>query len=92
MTKSHFEKEREAVVSIEAGPYAWIQWKGTDVCADIYCECGEQTHLDDDFAYYVKCGACGRVYRMCASVILMPVTIEEVEAEGALQVVKESFL
>lgn len=42
--------------------YGWIQWKGTDVCMDINCSCGELTHVDGDFAYHVKCAYCGKVY------------------------------
>jgi len=44
-------------------PHGWIQWKGTDVCMDVYCECGKHSHVDAEFAYYLKC-SCGRVY-MC---------------------------
>ncbi len=43
-------------------PNAWIQWKGTEVCMDVYCICGEQFHIDADFAYSVKCLKCGRSY------------------------------
>jgi hypothetical protein len=43
-------------------PHAWIQWKGTNVCMDIHCKCGEMTHVDNDFAYHVKCCKCGTVY------------------------------
>jgi len=43
-------------------PHGWIQWKGTNVCMDIHCKCGEHMHIDADFAYHVKCGACGTVY------------------------------
>lgn len=42
--------------------HGWIQWKGTDVCMDIHCVCGELGHVDADFCYYVKCSACGRIY------------------------------
>lgn len=45
-------------------PHGWIQWKGTKVCMDIHCKCGHQSHIDDDFAYYVKCPKCGTIY-MC---------------------------
>lgn len=45
-------------------PHGWIQWKGTDVCMDVYCECGRHFHIDADFAYHVKCPKCGAVY-MC---------------------------
>lgn len=48
----------------EDEPHGWIQWKGTDVCLDLTCECGQLTHLDSDFAYFVKCGLCGRVYAL----------------------------
>ena len=43
-------------------PHGWIQWKGTDVCMDVRCKCGEYSHIDADFAYYVKCPKCGTVY------------------------------
>ena len=47
----------------------FIQWKGTDVCLDFYCECGVPTHLDASFAYFVECGACHAIYRMGTQVI-----------------------
>ena len=43
-------------------PHGWIQWKGTSVCMDVICVCGEMSHIDDDFVYHVKCPHCGRVY------------------------------
>lgn len=42
--------------------HGWAQWKGTDLCMDLRCGCGELAHLDADFAYSVECGACRRVY------------------------------
>lgn len=43
-------------------PYAWIQWKGTSVCMDVYCPCGDQFHVDADFAYTVQCPYCRRMF------------------------------
>lgn len=43
-------------------PHGWIQWKGTDVCMDVHCKCGELFHIDDSFTYTVKCLACETVY------------------------------
>jgi len=43
-------------------PFGWVQWKGTDVCLDIHCECGERTHYDGDFCYHIRCGNCGLIY------------------------------
>lgn len=45
-------------------PHGWMQWKGTDVCMDVYCKCGSHLHFDDFFCYHVKCLDCGTVY-MC---------------------------
>ena len=36
-------------------PYAFIQWKGTNVCMDCFCVCGEDMHIDSSFAYAVMC-------------------------------------
>ena len=43
-------------------PHGWIQWKGTDVCMDLHCECGFRGHYDGDFCYHIKCPECGQVY------------------------------
>lgn len=48
----------------EGKPHAWIQWKGTDVCMDVQCKCGNSFHIDTMFAYHVKCLSCSTVY-MC---------------------------
>jgi hypothetical protein len=45
-------------------PHGWIQWKGTNVCMDVYCACGTGFHIDAEFAYHVKCPECHAVY-MC---------------------------
>jgi len=42
----------------------FIQWKGTDVCMDFHCECGEHNHYDGFFAHYVRCAGCGQVYEL----------------------------
>lgn len=26
-------------------PNGWIQWKGTDVCMDVYCSCGYHSRV-----------------------------------------------
>ena len=51
-----------------ASPCAFIQWKGTRVCMDFYCPCGASDHFDTDFAYFVRCSVCGKVYEMSAMV------------------------
>src|SRR5579859_6922896 len=58
MSMSQFIEERPN------DPYVFIQWKGTDVCMDFYCECGEHCHFDGDFAYAVRCPHCDTVWEM----------------------------
>ena len=45
-------------------PGGRIQWKGTDVCMDFDCECGEFFHVDGFFAYSVECPECHRKYAL----------------------------
>ena len=41
----------------------FIQYKGTDICLDFTCTCGEQGHFDGYFAYVLKC-KCGLLWEM----------------------------
>lgn len=50
-------------------PHAFIQWKGTDVCMDFHCPCGEGGHFDGYFAYVVECPACHRRWEMAWHVL-----------------------
>ena len=54
------------------GTSVFIQWKGTDVCLDFHCECGEAGHFDGDFAYQLRCGACQRVWDLPHTLALVP--------------------
>ena len=45
-------------------PHAFVQWKGTDVCMDFYCDCGAHCHFDGNFAYAVKCPHCQTIWEM----------------------------
>ena len=47
----------------------FIQWKGTEVCLDFTCACGQSGHLDGGFAYYVQCPSCEATYQMGTQVI-----------------------
>lgn len=51
-------------------PNVFIQWKGTDACLDLHCVCGVHGHFDGMFAYYLRCNACGRTYRMPHTLVL----------------------
>jgi hypothetical protein len=68
------------------GPHGWIQWKGTNVCMDVYCACGAHVHVDAEFCYQVECPHCKRVYAVGAYVRLVELTEEE-QREGEPRVV-----
>ena len=51
----------------------WIQWKGTDVCMDVRCSCGETGHICGvEFCYFVECPSCHTVYAVNQTVELIP--------------------
>ena len=61
----------------------FIQWKGTDVCIDLRCDCGHTPHFDGYFLYYWKCANCGQVWEMASEVPMKKVD------EGNPQVTQE---
>lgn len=54
----------------EGKPHGRIQWKGTSVCIDIHCSCGESSHYDGEFMYYIKCGYCGKIWSCNEHILL----------------------
>jgi len=79
MTNSFYKDVYSRDFDPENDPYAWIQWKGTDVCMDIHCECGEHGHVDGDFVYFYKCPVCNRKYALGQNVKLIPLTEEQID-------------
>lgn len=59
------------------GTHGHIQLKGTDLCMDFTCECGNADHIDGAFVYAVKCEACGAVWGMNPYIKLERLTPEE---------------
>jgi hypothetical protein len=57
-------------------PYGSIQWKGTNVCMDIRCVCGQNSHVDGEFCYFVKCCYCGTIWEVGKKVILTKIDYE----------------
>ncbi|SKX81211.1 Uncharacterised protein [Mycobacteroides abscessus subsp. bolletii] len=76
-----FHASDAADKTVKEGPYGWIQWKGTQVCIDLYCSCGACGHLDVDFMYQVKCESCGQHYAVGKRVVLAPMSAEDAAAE-----------
>jgi len=80
------EKERIRVRQFEAAhpePHGWIQWKGTDVCIDLYCACGAHLHFDGYFMYYVQCPHCKQTYECDGHIKLHPIPQVEIDTAVA---------
>lgn len=57
-----------------SGTIGSIQWQGTEVCMDVHCECGRDSHYDGEFAYYFECVGCGKKYAVGCNVKMIPLT------------------
>lgn len=60
----------------DSGPYGWIQYKGSNICVDIHCSCGELSHYDGDFAYAVRCPYCQKAWVLGQTVRLVELPVE----------------
>ena len=60
-------------------PHGWIQWKGTNVCIDLYCVCGEHLYFDGHFLYYWVCPHCYRLWEMGTHIPMYEVLAERRE-------------
>lgn len=76
MTDTEAQKLFPSLSTPHPEPHGWIQWKGTDVCMDVKCACGEHTHIDEEFCYHIKCGKCGRVYECDGHIRLIELDFE----------------
>jgi hypothetical protein len=82
MNQADYIKFHEAVYPQDNPPSdtgGWIQWKGTEVCMDIHCVCGNFGHFDGDFFYTYECPSCHRKYAVGANIKFIPLTDEQAE-------------
>jgi hypothetical protein len=49
-----------------------LQWKGTEACLDLWCDCGMYTHWDDSFMSQVQCPACEQVWELNPEIAVTP--------------------
>lgn len=49
---------------MRARPSNNVQWKGTDLCLDLYCDCGMSSHADGYSFSYVQCPGCDVIYKL----------------------------
>ncbi len=71
-----------------ANPTEWvpstgfIQWKGTDVCVDLICKCGNKEHYDGYFLYNWKCSECNQIYSLDPIVRMVPISEDDAKLLG----------
>lgn len=51
----------------------FVQWKGTDLCMDAWCDCGGQFHVDGYFGHMVQCPFCAQVYELSTRLLVRKV-------------------
>lgn len=52
-------------------PDVFIQWKGTTVCGDFTCKCGNSAHIcGQDFMYWIHCQACDATWEVPHTIAL----------------------
>lgn len=78
-TQHDFYNEVYSQDNPSTNPHGWIQWKGTDVCMDLYCSCGHHGHVDCDFFYYYECPKCKEIFAVGQNVRLIPLNEEQKE-------------
>ena len=87
----YYKKVYEENDPAPEGAHGWIQWKGTQVCIDLYCTCGAHLHTDEEFFYYFRCGECNQTYAVGQYVKLIPLT-PELMVEGEVNLDEISTL
>lgn len=65
-------------------PYGWIQFKGSTLCIDISCECGEGYHYDGSFCYFIRCPNCKKVFALNGHISLHEAQPEEYDERNVM--------
>jgi len=65
----------------------FVQWKGTEVCADFHCECGSHQHICGEvFMYSIECLSCGQHYKVQSTLFLAKCEPQENSLSGSCRV------
>jgi len=73
-------EEMGDVVEMNDLPNIFVQWKGTELCADLRCVCGHNGHYDDDFFYNWECVKCQRRYKLPHHIVPKEMTKKEIDS------------
>lgn len=85
--KSERQSIRKTQVKPKQATYLTnIQWKGTDLCMDFNCPCGQYSHFDGITFNYIKCFKCGQNYQLSHEISITPVDEKETIGGGLLDI------
>lgn len=76
MTRGVRRSGGSSVSNLASGVECFVQWKATDIFAELVCECGADGYVNGFCCYHARCRECGRVYRMPSLLKLEPLTGE----------------
>lgn len=68
-------------LNTEKDHHGWIQFKGTNICLDVHCKCGELSHIDGDFVYFLQCPSCGLIYELNGYIELIERDIKDIDKD-----------
>lgn len=72
--------------SLKNDSHGWIQFKGTDLCMDVYCKkCNTHSHIDGDFIYYISCPKCKTIYELNGHIELIERNPDELDDDILIQ-------
>lgn len=77
--KDIFSEVAEQDFNTDGITYGWIQWKGTEVCIDLHCDCGFLGHFDGEFFYYYECPNCKKKYAVGQNIKLIALTEKQIQ-------------
>lgn len=79
--RNHHQATCETPDTFPGRAHVNIQWKGTDICADIHCQCGTYSHVDGYIYGEWICRGCHKGFKLAWTAIAY-----EVEPNDHMQV------
>lgn len=57
---------------VDGRPWAFVQWKNTELSMEFSCPCGLTGYIDDTLCYVVQCPRCDRRFELAPTVLVRP--------------------
>lgn len=63
-----------------------VQWKGTNICMDFVCPCGQDSHFDGFTFGYVKCFKCGQNFELDYRIAITQIDENKTHGGGMIDI------